>query len=422
MDSRSQIRILDTTLRDGEQAPGVALSVAEKVFLATELAKTGVAELEIGSGGMGGMELEAIREIISLGLPVRAFTWNRVHSKDIGLSLSAGVKNMFISAPVSLTHIRDIMRKSPEEVLRQVGEMIRYATNEGVYVAQGLIDASRADDTFMKEMIHAGESAGAKRFRVSDTAGLLSPERTSELIRNVKSITNCTIEFHAHNDFGLALANTLSAISAGAEIVDTTLLGVGERSGNVSLDQLVMALDHGPANPHGDTDGHTGAGSETEARSVGNMDQIIRLSKAFAEMIHYDIAPDRPFLGSRIFSHESGVHADGIKKDPASYQPYDPSITGHEHKIVPGKHTGSGSILMIIREKYPRAKKEDAESIIEALREHSVNKKRELTNEEVIRIYEKRIAGEDNHEGSICNKRRRHAERTFRLGKAIRHI
>ncbi|RKO68066.1 homocitrate synthase [Desulfofundulus salinus] len=237
-----QVHIVDTTLRDGEQAPGVAFNLQEKVTIARMLDRLGVAQIEAGTPAMGEMEQQAIAAIVRLGLKSRVSTWNRMVLADIRASLACGVQHVHISAPVSGIQIRYKLGKNHQWVLDRLRQACLYALDHGLSVTVGAEDASRADPGFLLEIAFLAGEVGAKRLRYCDTVGILDPFTTFERLVWLKENTTLELEFHGHNDFGLATANALAAIKAGVGWVDATISGLGERAGNTSLEELYRVL------------------------------------------------------------------------------------------------------------------------------------------------------------------------------------
>lgn len=237
------IKIVDTTLRDGEQTPGVAFSKAEKLQLARLLDQAGVDEIEVGIPAMGEYEQQSIREIVQAGLRAQILTWNRLVVADIQASIKCGASFVHLSAPVSDLHLEYKLGKSRSWLLDTLPRAIQYAQDFGCAVSVGAEDASRADQQFVAEFAEVAYSAGAQRLRYADTVGVLDPFSTRENICFLQENTKIPIEIHAHNDFGMALANSLAAIKAGVQFVSTTINGMGERAGNASLIDLMRVLE-----------------------------------------------------------------------------------------------------------------------------------------------------------------------------------
>lgn len=238
------VRINDTTLRDGEQAPYVAFNTKEKLKIAQLLYEAGADELEVGIPAMGEQEQRDLKEILALDLPIQIMSWNRATMSDLEASLSCGVKAVDLSVPVSDILIDVKFKGERERLFRNLEEVVRTAKKEGLFVCIGGEDASRADNTFLAELMEFGKELGADRFRYCDTVGILTPHQTYENISLLSSLELLDIEMHTHNDFGMATANSIAGIEAGAKSANTTVIGLGERAGNASFEQVLMSLTH----------------------------------------------------------------------------------------------------------------------------------------------------------------------------------
>lgn len=246
----SAVKIVDSTLRDGEQQAGIALSVKEKVAIAKLLSLLPVTQLEVGTPAMGGSELAAIEAIAKLNLPCQIAVWNRLHKKDIYLAIESGAEIIHLSAPASDIMLKSKLKWSRQWLLEQLVECISWARSKGATVSVGFEDASRADQDFLCQAALKAQEAGAIRVRLADTVGVLTPARTQEMIQAVVKHLTVPIAFHGHNDFGMAISNSLAAVSAGAGYVDCTVGGVGERAGNCNLLHFLWALDKGKLLEH----------------------------------------------------------------------------------------------------------------------------------------------------------------------------
>jgi homocitrate synthase NifV len=237
------IKIVDTTLRDGEQAPGVVFSKEDKLNIAVLLDQVGVYEIEAGTPAMGTFECEAIAEILALKLKSRVCTWNRAHIKDIKASLACGSRQLHITLPVSDIQINYKLRKDRRWVLAKLQEAVAFAQDAGAAVTVGAEDASRADFVFLLEYACLARKLGAERLRYADTVGMLTPFQCYYKVNKLISESGIDVEIHAHNDFGMAIANTWAGVEAGARFASTTVLGIGERAGNCPLETAVNVFD-----------------------------------------------------------------------------------------------------------------------------------------------------------------------------------
>ena len=366
------VLIDDTTLRDGEQTAGVVFSNEEKVHIARLLDEIGVHQIEAGIPAMGGDEMEAIKAIIALGLRASIITWNRPVLADIDASLACGTKAVALSISVSEIHIQHKLRQSREWVLQSVKKATKYAKSHDLYVSVNAEDASRADSNFLIQFAQTAKEAGADRLRFCDTVGVLDPFRTYEAICRLIEEVGIDIEMHTHNDFGMATANALAGIRAGATWVNTTVNGLGERAGNASLAEVVMALRH------------------IEKIDVGiDTTRLRTISKYVAEASRRPLPVSQAITGDNIFAHESGIHADGVLKHPPTYEAFSPEEVGMERQIMVGKHSGSHTILFKFANEFGIQLPEDiAKEILARARAMALKLKRALFDKELVLIYQ----------------------------------
>lgn len=238
-----KVHIVDTTLRDGEQTAGLVFSTEEKVRIARALDSAGIYAIEAGIPAMGPEEQEAMREVLALGLKAQVVAWNRASLQDILLAVNCGFNCIHVSVPVSDLHIHYKLRKNREQVMKMLAESLEYARSFGCRVFAGAEDASRADEEFFLQAAETAAKMGAERIRYADTVGCLEPFGIYDRMKGLEKRCALPIEVHLHNDFGLAAANTVSAVRAGVKLVSVTVGGIGERAGNASLEKIVEVLD-----------------------------------------------------------------------------------------------------------------------------------------------------------------------------------
>jgi homocitrate synthase NifV len=361
----------DTTLRDGEQTAGVVFSKREKITIARMLDSIGVGEIECGIPAMGGEEQASIRSLVDLGLNARLITWNRALVPEIKASMACGIQAVDISLSVSDQMIERKLRKDRDAVKEQLKVALGFAKQHNLYVSVGGEDASRADLAFLVELMEITRSLGGDRFRFCDTLGIMDPFSMFDKVTFLrKAVPEVDIEVHTHNDLGMATANAIAGIRAGAKFVNTTINGLGERAGNAALEEVIMGLKHA-------------CGIETGI----DTHRFREMSLFVAKASHRPLSVSKPVVGERVFAHESGLHADGVIKDPHNYEGFDPAEVGLTRSIVIGKHSGTGGLIERFRSMGIAVDRTRATSLLEMTRVMSCKRKRDLTNCELMGIY-----------------------------------
>lgn len=352
MGEQTKVFIGDTTLRDGEQTAGVVFSAKEKISIARHLDAMGVHELECGIPAMGKEERSSIRSLVDLGLSARLITWNRALIPDIEASISCGIEAVDISLSVSDIMIEHKIHKSREWVKEQLRRALGFAKEKGLYVCVGGEDASRADSDFLIELMQIARANGADRFRYCDTLGILDPFAMYEKVgRLTAAVPELDVEVHTHNDLGLATANALAGVRGGARYISTTVNGLGERAGNAALEEVVMALKVACG---------IDVGIDTR--------RFHAVSRLVGSASNREVPAWKAVVGERVFSHESGLHADGVLKDPRNYEGFPPEDVGLTRHIVAGKHSGTNGIVESYRQIGIPISREEAQELMAKVR------------------------------------------------------
>jgi homocitrate synthase NifV len=373
MDAKLDVRFLDTTLRDGEQAVGVIFTPWEKQQIATFLAEIGVPAIEAGFPALGAEEKECVRAVVEANIPLEINAFSRARREDIRDAAECGVYGVIISISTSDIHIERKYQRSREWALEQMEAAVDEAKSQGLVFTVSAEDASRTDLSFLIEYYRLAEKLGARMVRYCDSLGVEAPYTTYKRIKFIGQEISLPIEMHMHNDFGMATANVLAGIRAGASSVAASIGGLGERTGNSPLEEVAMALKHlYKVNLDIDTS------------------RFREIAEYVARASQRAIPIWKAIIGTNVFAHESGIHADGILKDPSSYEAFSPEEVGLQRQIVIGKHSGSQALIHKFGAEFGVELDGDAASqLLEHVRAMSVELKRPLFNKELMLLYKK---------------------------------
>ncbi|NLG66861.1 MAG: homocitrate synthase [Actinobacteria bacterium] len=365
-----RVDIDDTTLRDGEQTAGVVFANDEKLRIAKLLDEVGVFQIEAGIPTMGGAEKEAVAKIAALDLNCSILAWNRAVVADIEASLDCGVDAVAISMSSSDIHIEHKLRTNREWVLESIKAAVEFAKSHNLYVSVNAEDASRSDMEFLLTFARTARDAGADRLRFCDTLGIMDPFNTFMKIKTIIDVTGMDVEMHTHNDFGMATANAIAGIKAGARFVNTTVNGLGERAGNAALEELVMALKYVE-------------GIELHV----NTSKFRELSEYVAHASGRPIPTWKPIVGANLFVYEASAQASCVLEDPSKYELFPPEAVGLQRRFIIGKYSGADSLKMKLAEHGETVTDEEAAALVMQLRSKAVSFKRALFDEEILDIY-----------------------------------
>jgi D-citramalate synthase len=342
------VQLLDTTLRDGEQAPGVSLTPAEKVDIAHALEKADIDVIEAGSACTSEGERDCIRGVTELGLDATVTSFARGIQSDIDHALDCNVDGITLVVPSSDKHIETKVGSTREAVIDKSVDLIEYALDHDLWVELLGEDGSRADPEFLVDLAAAGHAAGADRFCYADTVGHASPEHTYEIVSQLADLGPTSV--HTHDDLGFGMTNMHAGLRAGANFVHGTVNGIGERAGNVAIEEVAIALKHC-------------YGIETL-----NLPAVYELATTVSQKTGIPLAPNKAVIGQNTFTHESGIHTDGTLKDGAMYEPYPPETVGRERRLVLGKHAGRAGVESALTEHSVDVTDEELATIVERVK------------------------------------------------------
>jgi isopropylmalate/homocitrate/citramalate synthase len=323
-------------LRDGEQAPGVFFTLEEKLAIAAMLDATGVDLIDAGMPSVSKEERAALAALVARNLRARVAATVRALRSDVDLAVECGVKEVFLFMPVSPQHLQHKFGIDLDTARTRIDDAVGYAVERGLRVHFVAEDSVRADPEQVAQVFDRVSELGAVSAIICDTVGVMTPQTIERYVRTLRAhmTRTLTLGIHCHNDYGLATANTLAAVSAGCTLVTSTVNGLGERAGNAVFEEVVCALD-----------------DLYDAEVAIDKSMLNPLSQAVAQASGMFIMPTKPVVGHNVFRHESGVHVDGMLKDPSTYESICPEPLGRSHEYVLGKHSGSGLIDVLLAEK-----------------------------------------------------------------------
>lgn len=366
------VKVFDTTLRDGEQTPGISFPLNYKIQIAKQLDKLGVDIIEAGFPAATQGEFEAVKEIASLGLKSKVCGLARLVRDDIDRAIQADADMVHIFISTSKIQIEHTVKKSREEIVEMAVEGVEYIKSHGVECMFSAMDATRTEVEYLKTIYKAVEEAGVDIVNVPDTVGVATPFTMYELISELRKVLKVPIDVHCHNDFGLAVANTYAAVKAGADEVQVTVNGIGERAGNASLAEVVMLIT-------------AVEGLKTNIKT----EYLVETARLVERLSGIKLPPNTPIVGENAFSHESGIHAHGVLSEAATFEPglITPEMVGHKRRIVIGKHAGRHQIKKMLEDAGYAVSEDILTKIVEKVKELG-DKGKKVTDLDVITLAE----------------------------------
>ncbi len=349
-----KVRIFDTTLRDGEQTPGVALSPDQKLNIAKKLDALGVDAIEAGFPIVSQGEHQGIKLITQANLNAEICGLARTNKKDIDAAVDCGLNYIHTFIATSDIHLEYKLHLTRDQVLEKAIEAVEYGKSRGLQVEFSAEDATRSDRDFLKKVFGEVKNAGADRIDIPDTVGYSTPQYIAEITKDAIEVTNLPISVHCHNDFGLAVANAISGIQAGASCAHVTINGIGERAGNASLEEFVMALQC----LQFDKKFETGI----------NTKLIYETSRYISNLVGVPVQPNKAIVGENSFGHESGIHTHGVLSNPLTYEPISPELVGRQRWLQIGKHAGTHGMNAMLKEYGIEPDKEQTKKILEKVK------------------------------------------------------
>jgi len=327
------ITIYDTTLRDGEQTPGVCFSFEEKLEIARKLDQFKIHQIEAGFPIVSEKEKESVKAIANEGLDATILGLTRTKTEDIDAALDCDVDGIITFVGTSDIHLDHKMHITRQDAINLCETAVDYAKDHGLFVAFSAEDAIRTDIEFLKRIYGKAEECGADRVHIADTTGAITPQGIDYLVKELVKDLKLDIAVHLHNDFGLAVINSIVGVLAGAKAVSTTVNGIGERAGNASLEELIMAMKILYGKDYG-----------FKTKYIKELSDLV--SKASGLPIPYN----KPVVGNNVFRHESGIHVDAVIEEPLCYEPYLPELVGQRRQLVLGKHSGCRAVRAKLNE------------------------------------------------------------------------
>lgn len=368
---RNDIILEDTTLRDGEQTPGVAFSFDTKTRILNALLAAGVRWVEVGIPAMGGEEQRFVQSLVERQDEAHLVVWHRGVREDVEKTLDLGFRHVHIGLPTSKVHLAASVRKDRTWLLSTARSLIAMAKDRGAFVSISAEDLARTEIGFLQEYAGVVAEAGADRLRLSDTVGVMTPQQYGERVAAVTATADIDLQCHTHNDFGLGMANTVAGLQAGARYFHVTVNGIGERAGMTDLAQAATTL------------------ALLYDVDLGlDLTQLRGLSRVVAAAAHHDVVPWQPVVGDNVFAHESGIHVNGMLRDTSSFEPFPPEKVGGTRRYVLGKHSGRAQIGWMLEQRGMVPQEELLPPCLERVRDRAIDNGGHVPDDELVEIYQ----------------------------------
>ena len=354
-----RVKILDTTLRDGEQTPNVALSTDDKLTIAQALDELGVDIIEAGFPINSEGEAEAVKKIAGVGLQAEICALCRASKQDVDAAIGCDVDSVHIFLATSKVHLEKKLKISKEEAVEKAVTTVQYAKEHGLIAEFSCEDATRTELEFLHEVHSNIESVGVDRIDIPDTVGVMTPPAMMQFVSEIKKKTKTPLAVHCHDDFGLSVANSLAGVRGGAEEVHVTMNGLGERAGNAALEEVVMALE-----------AFYGISTSVNTRKLAFVSRLV------SQLTGVRVQPNKAIVGDNAFSHEAGIHVHGILSESSTYEPMRPEIVGKERSIVMGKHSGAHAVESKLKEYGLSLDKDQLKELVKKVKKYAESGKR----------------------------------------------
>jgi 2-isopropylmalate synthase len=379
--AHEEVTVFDTTLRDGEQTPGIAFTFEQKLGIARQLSAIGVHVIEAGFPASSKAENETVTAIKKLGLEAKICGLARSVKTDVDACLDCDVDMVHVFIPTSDIQRINTINKSREEVLEITDDIIHYIREHTSQCMFSAMDATRTEWDYLIEVFRTAAHAGATVINVPDTVGIISPSGMKTLVTRIAQEVDCPIDVHCHNDFGLAVANTIAAVEAGASQVQVTVNGLGERAGNADLAQTVMIME-----------------SMYRIKTGIRKERLVETSRLISRFSGIGITPTQPVVGENVFSHESGIHSHGVIKNSATFEPgiMTPEMVGHRRRLTLGKHVGRHAVRQMLTDVHVEPNDTQLDIIVEKVKSIASKGKR-VTDADLYEIAESVMGIELNH-------------------------